>query len=161
MSIIFEPVTKEEFISVFTRVINNEVDTAKMNTLKNKGFISISAYNTFLEVVSKVRMYKHMFLNNFKIALEYIDKHGMPDVDSYSLTKIIAENKDDLCLKMHLATAPVFKAAYENLINPSDMYSYILPLTEALIDKAKQGIAFPAVIEVSQEKPDNILILHN
>lgn len=57
----------------------------------------------------------------------------MPDPSTYSLERIVADDKFDLNLKMHLAIAPPMKAWSDGAISSDAMNTAIMPLMHAML----------------------------
>lgn len=68
----------------------------------------------------------------FMRAIDTLKERGAPDPDSYSLSRIVAEDVDDLNLKLHLATMNTYKDYLDGKLSEVEAAEQIMPLMQTL-----------------------------
>ena len=81
-------------------------------------------------------------------AMETLQKRGSPDRSSYSLTKIIAIDEEDLNLKLHLIMIEPFNELLAGKITGDEFISIVTPISNAVTRKLMESIQFPMTITV-------------
>ena len=76
-------------------------------------------------------------------AMETLQKRGSPDRSSYSLTKIIAIDEEDLNLKLHLIMIEPFNELLAGKITGDEFISIVTPISNAVTRKLMESIQFP------------------